>query len=604
MRWPSLLRARRYGRGWVERLWLYAVGTLSGLLLPCFVVTLGLMTQLLVERGGGSRPVDPVLGPIVQGRWGSWPFVDERTCLLILAAAGFLLAVLEALSLLLLNRSATGVAERVIRDIKEGIREHAFQSGCSDLLGARSRPEQLFTEQCETLREGLAAWWRAVPRSFVALAALLLTALLVHPWLTLLALLLTGIIWRAHRDLRLRAQRRARLWHERAQQAGRLLQEELKLTPLTAAYLLTEAPGTPFHLVLREQENAARRAVAIESGVAIWTMMLVLLGATFLLLVLGLSSNVTVAGSVVMLAALLCAGVPAGRIVRLRTQLRSAEKAGAEVFRFLDREPSVVQAPQADDLQRLRERVQLEHVTLADRDGHKLLHDVSLTLPAGRRLAIVASEPQTPMALAGLILRFYDPTAGRVLYDGRDIRTATLSSVRGQAALISQDALLFTGTVADNIRCGETRYTTAQITEAARRAHSYELIQRLPEGLDTTVGEQGMRLSIGEAFGIALTRALLREPSLLVVQEPTEPMARELAAAFDDALAGYARAHTLLVLPSRLASLRAADHIFLLHGGGLLAQGSHAELLQSCELYRHLNYLRFSGLPLVAPQPA
>jgi ABC-type multidrug transport system fused ATPase/permease subunit len=210
-------------------------------------------------------------------------------------------------------------------------------------------------------------------------------------------------------------------------------------------------------------------------------------------------------------------------------------------------------------------------------------------------VAIMASDPHTPLAVAGLFLRFYDPAAGRILFDDEDISKATLDTVRGQVALVSADGPLFPGTIAENIACGDdSGFTRLQIDDAVRQAHANELIGKMTNGLETPVGNRTTEMPEHAGFHIGLARALLREPSLLVLQEPGDGLSLEAAQQLDAALKHGAQNRTLIVLPSRLASIRSADLILLFHEGRLEAQGGHSELLQTSELYRHLNYVRFN----------
>jgi ABC-type multidrug transport system fused ATPase/permease subunit len=196
--------------------------------------------------------------------------------------------------------------------------------------------------------------------------------------------------------------------------------------------------------------------------------------------------------------------------------------------------------------------------------------------------------------LAGLFVRLYDPAAGRVLYDGSDIRQATLDTLRSRAAMVAPAGMLFTGPVAENISCGDERFGLPQVQEAARRARAYDFIQRLPQGFSSVIGEHGLRLDVGQAFRVALARALVREPSVLVIDEPDDSLDESTAIEIDTALREAADSRTLIFLPARLSTLRTLDHIFLFHEGKVFAQGTHADLVKQCELYRHLHYVRFN----------
>jgi ABC-type multidrug transport system fused ATPase/permease subunit len=253
-----------------------------------------------------------------------------------------------------------------------------------------------------------------------------------------------------------------------------------------------------------------------------------------------------------------------------------------------------LQVDAAQPLDRLRQAIKLDNVTIANRHGHRLLHNVSLTIPAGTKVAIVASDPQTPLALAGLFVRFYDPAAGRVLYDDHDICQATLDTVRGQAVLVVAEGPLFPGSVTDNIVCGNSGFTSLQVSDALKHAQAEEFVRSLPQGINTPISGQDTMLKADQAFRIGLARSLLREPSVLVVQEPEGEFDATVSGQLNTAFEQAARGRTMIVLPSRLATLRSAEHVFVFHEGKLHAEGTHSELLQNSELYRHLNYVRFN----------
>jgi ATP-binding cassette, subfamily B, bacterial len=233
-------------------------------------------------------------------------------------------------------------------------------------------------------------------------------------------------------------------------------------------------------------------------------------------------------------------------------------------------------------------------VTVMDRSGRKLLDEVSATIPAGVRTALFSADREAPAALAGLLVRFYDPVAGRVVYDEMDVRWGTLPSVRKHSVLVLNDAQLLTGTVAENISCGRSDLSMVQIHEAAKRAQAIDFILDLPDGFETIVGDQGIRLEPSQAFRIALARGVAGDPQLMIIEEPNGSVSEADAGTLDTALQAVSEGRTTLVIPSRLATLRSSDLILLLHDGKLLAHGKHPELLQSSELYRHLNYLRFN----------
>jgi ATP-binding cassette, subfamily B, bacterial len=506
---------------------------------------------------------------------------------------------LHAICLTVMRRAALGTARRAAAELKAQIHAQAFRLGCTDALGAsRSWPVELFWDKTEQVRQGLAAWWRAVPHALLLLVLLLALALAIHVWLTLLALVLATLIWRFDAWLREHSGYQARVWAERSQLADELLGETLNLAPLATNYEVHDLPSEPFADLLRQQQTAGYRCDVNEAWRSPWYWMVIQWGLVLLVFVIGVSPTATLSGSGVLLASLLGAYFPVRRLLRLRAAIPACDRAARDIFAYLERSPSVSQPVDAKPLGPLTRGLRLESVTLLDRDGRKILNEVSCQLAAGQKIALLATDSQTPRAVAGLFARFYDPAAGRILFDEIDIRWAHLGAVRRQTALILADALLFTGTVAENIGCGQSEFTTDLIHEAAKQALALDFIFDLPDGLETIVGEHGLRIDASKAFRIALARALVRNPQVLLVEEPPG-LNGEDGSAVDEALANAAQQRTLIMLDGRLSTFRNADEILLFHQGRLVGQGKHGDLLQASELYRHINYIRFHPPPHV-----
>jgi ABC-type multidrug transport system fused ATPase/permease subunit len=568
---------------------------LSALLVPVLIIDLGLIVRLLVGRGVADPPVDWVLGTLLAVL--PWPLFGQfESSLLALVGFGIAVAIVESITVWLLARFVHKLAIRVTARLREAIHSQAFRFGTHDLLGtARSSPEELFSTQAEQVRSGLVVWYQAAPSSWDALVLLVLLAAAVNFWLALFAVIMSIYIARMYRRLKRRSEYNGQRWNELAGRREVKLLRTLSLAPMTTGYGLDEPPGEPFHEALSEFELAELRSRTSIVATGPILLMTILLASGFLLLVVGLRPDLTVSGTVILGAALICVYFPAYRLFRLRKPLDAADAAAILIFAYLDRDPSVSQVEDARPVDRLQRELKLDRITLADRNGYRLLDQVSMTIPAGNRIAVLASDPQTPLALAGLFVRFYDPAAGRILYDDHDIRHATLDTIRGQALLVASRGPLFPGTVTDNIACGNLGFTTLQIADAARQARAYDFVQALPQGFSTRIGDHPPLLTSDQAFRIGLARALLREPSLLVVEEPTGPLDEATLRELEAAILEASKGRTVVSLPSIPATLRSADDVFVFHEGQLDAQGKHADLLQNSELYRHLNYIRFNA---------
>ncbi len=297
------------------------------------------------------------------------------------------------------------------------------------------------------------------------------------------------------------------------------------------------------------------------------------------------------------IAALIMAYQPAKSLAALNNNLQEGLSAAQRVFALLDTEPTIREKPDAAPLAVTAGTIRLEDVTFAYAPGEPALHDVSLEVPAGSLVALVGPSGAGKSTVMNLILRFYDPTEGRVTIDGTDIREATLSSLRGAIALVSQDVTLFDDTIGANIAYGRPGATQAEIEAAARDAAAHDFIAALPQGYDTVVGERGVKLSGGERQRIAIARAMLKDAPILLLDEATSSLDSESERHIQRALETLMRGRTTLVIAHRLSTVRHADRIIALVDGRVAETGRHAELLARNGVYARLHALQMQPDP-------
>ncbi len=239
-----------------------------------------------------------------------------------------------------------------------------------------------------------------------------------------------------------------------------------------------------------------------------------------------------------------------------------------------------------------------ENVTFRypSRPDVEVLRGANLAARAGQRVALVGPSGAGKSTVVSLLLRFYEPAAGRILIDGRDAREYGLRELRERMAVVPQDVLLFGGTVLENIAYGRPGATEAEVIEAARKANAHDFISAFPEGYQTRVGERGVQLSGGQRQRVAIARAILRDPAILILDEATSSLDSESESLVLQALDRLMRGRTSLVIAHRLSTVRSADRIFVLKEGATIEEGTHDELLARPDgVYRTLSLLQLDG---------
>jgi ATP-binding cassette subfamily B protein len=256
--------------------------------------------------------------------------------------------------------------------------------------------------------------------------------------------------------------------------------------------------------------------------------------------------------------------------------------------------PDIADRPGAVAAPPLRGDVRFEGVTFGYAPGRPVLRSLDLAIPAGQTVALVGPSGAGKTTICSLLPRFYEVEMGRITIDGVDIRDMTLASLRGQIGIVQQDVFLFAGTIRDNIAYGRLGASDGDIREAARRARLEALIDELPQGLDTPIGERGVRLSGGQKQRLAIARIFLRNPPILILDEATSALDTATEQAIQQSLAELAEGRTSLVIAHRLATIRNADRILVVTEQGIVEQGSHRELLAAGGIYRGLHGAQFA----------
>jgi ATP-binding cassette subfamily B protein len=286
-------------------------------------------------------------------------------------------------------------------------------------------------------------------------------------------------------------------------------------------------------------------------------------------------------------------------IERLSRTVEMVQRMGAGLRRFyeiLDEEPAIRDAADAQELKEVRGRIDFEGVTFSYGGRRHVLRNLNLSIEPGSVVALVGPSGAGKTSFCNLIPRFYEPEQGVVRIDGIDVRQVTLRSLRAAVGTVQQDVFLFTGSVRENIAYGNPQAPEEAIQEAARRAGAKEFIAELPSGYDTHIGEKGVKLSGGQKQRLAIARAFLKDPRILILDEATSSLDTHTERIIQAALRELIRGRTTLIIAHRLSTVRHADQIIVLTENGIAQRGSHQELMRNPGLYRELYQLQHGVL--------
>jgi subfamily B ATP-binding cassette protein MsbA len=328
------------------------------------------------------------------------------------------------------------------------------------------------------------------------------------------------------------------------------------------------------------------------------------LGAAGALIVLWYGGMQVLGGSLlspdwflIFLAAMLSIIHPAKNLSHANTKIQEGLAAAKRIFSILDTEPNIIDSPDAVDVDSVTESIEFDNVSFKYDDAGCVLRDVSFKIKKGQIVAVVGPSGAGKSTLVDLIPRFYDPTSGSVKIDGVDLRKISIRSLRRLMGIVTQETILFNDSVRNNIAYGVQDMPLSKVIEASKAANAYDFITALPEAYETVIGDRGVRLSGGERQRIAIARAILKDPQILIFDEATSSLDSESEKLVQDAIQRLMSTRTTFVIAHRLSTVTNADLILVIDDGRIVESGTHRGLLAAGKVYRRLYDLQFSDYP-------
>ena len=600
----TLARLWHYVRCYKGRLLLgILLGLLSALLSVACLPTLRGVFETLFEEGGPESfrwveqaewlgPLKPVLMRVVTF------LLDNRfTGLVIVVGVLVVLKVLQGVCRALGEYYTRTVSTRAAVDVANDLYDKVVDLPIGFFGQARnSQVMSRFTNDMYSVERGLATLFGKALREPMNLVFYLCYCFWLAPKLTLIAMCIVPLVALSMLVLGTRAKRGGKkALQSRARLLG-LLNESLTGIRIVKAFLGGAYEKRRFEDENRRLYRQNRKVIKAEAATGPLVEFLTFVGVAVIIVMGGyyvIRQELKPSTVMTLYVSLGLALGPVRKLANVNTRFQLCRNGAQRIFEYMDTETEKLAAPGSFDLPVLAEGIRFEHVDFGYEDHTPVLRDVDFEVRQGEVVAIVGASGVGKTTLVNLLSRFYAPTSGRILFDGKDIAQASLRSIREQIGLVTQDVLLFDDTVRANIAYGVATPDETRVLAAAKASHVHEFVERMPEGYDTVIGEGGTLLSGGQRQRLAIARAIYKAPAILILDEATSSLDSESEQLIKEALDVFMQGRTTFVIAHRLATVERADKIIVLERGRIQAMGAHEKLVGTSDVYRGLYQRQF-----------
>jgi subfamily B ATP-binding cassette protein MsbA len=494
------------------------------------------------------------------------------------------------------------VEQGLVKDIRNEVYRHLHTLSLGYFTSERTgNLISRITNDVNIINTGISATFLNLVREPLLIAVFLMIAISINWRLTLISLLVLPFALYFISKLGLRLHKESRISQERMADITSVLQETISGVKVVKAFGMEEFENKKFQTQTWRYFKSLLKITRIRNLASPITEFLSVVAGVVIIWYGGMQvlelGTMRASEFLTFLIAIFQIMPPVKELTSVNNRIQESTSAAKRVFEILDIEPDIKEAPNAIELKEFKDEIVFENVWFSyngTKNGDFILKGINLKVKKGEILAIVGPSGAGKSTLVDLIPRFYDPTEGRILIDGIDLRMIKIKSLRDKIGIVTQETILFNDTIRNNIAYGLEDCPIDKIIEAAKAANAHDFIMQLPNGYDTVIGERGMKLSGGQRQRISIARALLKNPPILILDEATSNLDAESEILVQEAIERLMQNRTVFVIAHRLSTIRNADRIIVIDNGRIVQEGKHEELIHQDGLYKKLYEMQFN----------